>query len=332
MTDSPTKPALSVSFHNFWRRFDAKNSFFVKALAERFSVSVERVGRDVQIGSVFGDDQLPNVRDGRPLRVWWTGEAKEPQDNLYDLHFGFRRTPLLGRRWHRFPLWINYLDWWNPQSPYHVDRLLVPRVATDRPRFCNFIYGHATSIRTEFFLRLNEARHVDSRGRVLANGPRAIGLEGKMRVLEQSQFTIAFENQVAPGYVTEKLVEPLLAGSIPIYWGAAEARSDFNPGAFIFADDHGGIDDLVRHVLRVADSAEARTALMSAPPFRDGRIPEEHTPGFFADRIAEALSGAADVRVPQQLANMLIDKVRVGRRIERGIRRIRKAAFARRPG
>jgi hypothetical protein len=37
-------------------------------------------------------------------------------------------------------------------------------------------------------------------------------------------FTLAFENSDATGYVTEKLYQPLLAGSVPIYGGTADLR------------------------------------------------------------------------------------------------------------
>jgi hypothetical protein len=293
------RPRLSVSFHNFWRRFDGGSSFFARALGEKFEVSVDRIGSDLQIGSVFGGEPLPSPASGRPLRVWWTGEARDPSGQLFDLYFGFRpATAILGARWHRFPLWATGIDWWDEASPHHIGRLLAPRRLAERPRFCNFIFSSEPSIRTEFFLRLDAVRHVDSLGRVLNNGTRPQGATGKLKVLSESTFTIAFENQIAPGYVTEKLVEPLLAGSIPIYWGAAEARGDFNPDAFIHAEDFDGFDALVRHVIHLADSAEARAPLALAPPFRDNRPNPEYTPAFFVERIEEALSGPRIAALP----------------------------------
>jgi hypothetical protein len=289
------KPPLSVSFHNFWGGFVPSKSFLARALGDSFDLSFDAAGRDLQISSVFGSQQLPRPPTGRPLRVWFSGEARDPVAQFYDLYFAFRAShTMLGRRWHRFPRWVTYIDWWQPDTPRSLDRLIAPRSATPRPRFCNFIYTNPVSIRAEFFLTLDALRRVDSFGAILNNtGQRPRGLDGKMQVLEQSQFTIAFENQIAPGYVTEKLVEPLIAGSIPIYWGDEQAKSDFNPAAFIFADDHGSIDDLARHVLRVTDSADAMAALAGAPPLRDNRVPYEHTPAFFVDRIKDALGGKA---------------------------------------
>jgi hypothetical protein len=329
-----TKPPLSVSFHNFWRGFAPTTSFFVKALGESFDVTVAATGRDVQISTVFGAQRLPEPEgQNRALRVWYTGEARDPQHQLFDLHFGFRpSSALYGKRWHRYPLWIQYIDWWNPQATTYIGRLTGARSAEpSRPTFCNFIYSAPASTRAEFLLRLNQQRPVASLGRILNNqdGKRAPGIEGKMQMLRESLFTIAFENQIVPGYVTEKLVEPLLAGSIPIYWGAAEARADFNPDAFIFAEDHGSFDDLVAHVLRVADSREALAALATAAPFHGNRPAYEHTPAFFADRIREALSGPAHATLPRALIAPVFDTAQQ-RSAKYRLRRLRDRLLRRR--
>ncbi|MCV4776722.1 glycosyltransferase family 10, partial [Escherichia coli] len=73
----------------------------------------------------------------------------------------------------------------------------------------------------------------------------------------EARFNIAFENQISPGYVTEKLINPLLAGSVPIYWGAPEAVGDFNAAAFVNANEFASLDDLVRHVIAIDDDPEA---------------------------------------------------------------------------
>ena len=39
-----------------------------------------------------------------------------------------------------------------------------------------------------------------------------------------------------PGYVTEKIVNAFLAGSIPIYWGSRAVLEIFNPESFIYAN------------------------------------------------------------------------------------------------
>ncbi len=306
---SPTREPLSISFHNFYDNPERAQAFFVDALSMRHDVVVCSAGRNVQVSSVFGRSALPEVPGARPLRVWWTGEAEDPVGQIFDLHFGFAPTSILGpRRWSRLPLWVLELDWHAPSSDRAAERLLGARTCSQRSRFCNFIYSNPTAIRAEFFLRLDRRRPVDSLGAVLNNrGRRAEGFDGKMAVLRDSLFTIAFENRIAPGYVTEKILFPLLAGSIPIYWGAPEVLDDFNPEAFVYAPVFEDLDHLVEHVLALAEDSDRRNAMATAPILRGDRIPLEHTPGYVADRIDEALRSRLAEAVPADWSGRSID-------------------------
>jgi hypothetical protein len=57
--------------------------------------------------------------------------------------------------------------------------------------------------------------------------------EEKWRYLEDFRFTIAGENTSYPGYTSEKLVDAMMAGCIPIYWGNPEVSRDFNTQSFV---------------------------------------------------------------------------------------------------
>jgi hypothetical protein len=82
--------------------------------------------------------------------------------------------------------------------------------------------------------------------------------------------------------------------------GGTRGHQRFNPAAFIYANDFPNLDDLVRHVLRLAESEDALAEIAAAPAFRDNQIAYEHTPDFFLDRIDEALSGDATAYVPER--------------------------------
>ena len=49
------------------------------------------------------------------------------------------------------------------------------------------------------------------------------------------KFVIACENTRLQGYITEKIVSAMLAGAIPIYYGAPDIAEHFNPKSFIDA-------------------------------------------------------------------------------------------------
>jgi len=110
----------------------------------------------------------------------------------------------------------------------------------ERRRFCNFFYSNPVSHRENFCRALMAYQPIDCPGQSLRNKPpiddnphTAQKWTSKRAFLSQYKFTIAFENSSAPGYHTEKILDPMLAGSIPIYWGDPEIELVFNPASFI---------------------------------------------------------------------------------------------------
>jgi alpha(1,3/1,4) fucosyltransferase len=65
------------------------------------------------------------------------------------------------------------------------------------------------------------------------------------------RFSIAFENASLPGYTTEKLLDALLAGTIPIYWGNPRVDDDVPAGSYVNAHDFSSLAELADHVLEV---------------------------------------------------------------------------------
>ena len=62
--------------------------------------------------------------------------------------------------------------------------------------------------------------------------------DGNVRAVRDYKFVFAFENSAMASYVTEKIVNPKLAHSIPIYWGAPAKflRQHMNMKAFVHCD------------------------------------------------------------------------------------------------
>eukprot|EP00756_Hemistasia_phaeocysticola_P015547 Hpha_TRINITY_DN15418_c0_g1::TRINITY_DN15418_c0_g1_i1::g.174992::m.174992 len=84
-------------------------------------------------------------------------------------------------------------------------------------------------------------------------------------------FSVAFENADSPLWVTERIVNSFLAGTIPIYWGSQEVTRYFNPKAFINAWDHinpnrTGWDKLAAYVKRVYENKTLLDEYFAQPP------------------------------------------------------------------
>lgn len=74
-------------------------------------------------------------------------------------------------------------------------------------------------------------------GRELAPG-------GKLNMIKDYKFYLCFENVAWPGYITEKIIQCFVAGTIPIYHGAPDHKEYLPRSAYIDATDFRTPEDL----------------------------------------------------------------------------------------
>jgi hypothetical protein len=101
----------------------------------------------------------------------------------------------------------------------------------------------------------------------------------KRAFLAARRFTIAFENESHPGYTSEKIVEPMLVNSIPIYWGDPLVGRDFDTRSFLSAHDCGSrqtsamLDELVDRVVEIDRDPDMLRTMLARPWFRNNQVP-----------------------------------------------------------
>lgn len=279
---------LRITFTDFHRGFDPRDNRIWRALAGRFSLRL--VGpdepSDLLVYSDFGQDHWRY----QGLKVYLTGENMRPDFNECDLAF----TPFESAddpRAVRLPYYAQAL-----RDPGRLLRAagFDPAAELDRPGFCAFVVSNPKSPeRNAFFRLLNRRRRVDSGGRHFNNmgGPVA----DKMAFIRRYRFCVAFENTSSPGYVTEKLIEPLLAGSIPLYWGDPEVSRDFDPGCMVNLAAFPDLAAAADYVLELDADRDSRLRLLRSPVFRDNILPsclgDEHISGPIERMLATAAPG-----------------------------------------
>lgn len=83
-------------------------------------------------------------------------------------------------------------------------------------------------------------------------------VDNKLKVLQQHPFALVIENIWAPGYVTEKLPDCILAGTPVIYWGDFPNAQRRFPGTFVPLEDVSVSGVLKAKERLIADYAELR--------------------------------------------------------------------------
>ena len=182
--------------------------------------------------------RMPMVPAGDYERLYITGENATPVMDVCEWALAFDFEGDIGSdRYMRYPI---YAWGWggHGDSILHALNAQTPETAAQRAaraHFCAFIYSNKRAkLRRWLFRALSLYRRVDAPGRVQNNCP-PIGPAGQAKIafLRERKFTISFENSSAPGYTTEKIVDALMAGSVPIYWGDPRVAEQFDERCYI---------------------------------------------------------------------------------------------------
>jgi len=91
-------------------------------------------------------------------------------------------------------------------------------------------------------------------------------IENKRKILGNYKFTLCFENCIFPGYITEKITDCFLAGSIPVYWGASDIDDFVPPNSFIDFRTFNSFEKLNLYLSNISE-CEAKNYLQAGKNF-----------------------------------------------------------------
>jgi len=185
----------------------------------------------------------------------------------------------------QFELEISYrrsADVWSPYvtSSDLEDLLTAPRGKTEACPVAHFQSNpYDRSGRNYWALSLMRSVGIASYGKVFPTTPVAgtVGTrDQRLAISARHKFTLAFENSLAVDYVSNKLFDVWMAGSVPVYLGAPNV-AEFAPSAHSYIDvaDFEGPDDLARYLNHLDQHEEEYEAYLEwkrAGP--DGRFLE----------------------------------------------------------
>ncbi len=271
-----SRPSIRLGFAGFWDSFDPRDNFLTRLLETRWRIELSDEP-DYLIHSCIGRGRHDHRRYDC-VRIFYTGENVAPDWHSTDWAFTFEYTD--HPRHFRLPHW-----------PFYIDPPLLVKEAgggpdieaflAGRPRFCGFVVSNPLcNTRNEFFRRLSKYKRVDSGGKLFNNvGGR---VPDKQAFLAECRFTIAFENESHPGYTSEKVAEPMLTDTIPIYWGDPLVGNDFDTRSFLSYHDtppgpglsrSAALDLLVDRVVAADRDPDVLAGMLARPWYRGNRVP-----------------------------------------------------------
>lgn len=299
------KETLRVKFVDFWPNLIETDNYFYHLLSQEYDVQIDEQEPDILFHSVdYANKQEHRLYDnGKTKKVFYTGENVRPDWNKS--HFAFTFDFSEDERNYRLPLWAMHINWFHvphnddrDQSYLHDPEALINKkidesILNSKLGFCSFIAGQPKGKRMEFVPQLHARKHVHCAGRVFNNTNGVISGRGdqkeKIEFLKQFKFNISFENEQGDGYVTEKIIHPMFANCIPIYWGAPYVGHDFNTNSFFNYSSYPIPEIMLDDIIRCDSDKDWYLQKLNEPWFKGNEIPyhvrPENVMKFFKDKI-----------------------------------------------
>lgn len=244
---------------------------------------------DIELESVYGDRMIPNYKSrlhrfvhshlpggikfdggehtpnqqpsgsGR-FRIFFTGENERPPEGRWDAYLTFDMHAYGGRNAYLPLWWITSSDILVPTvSPYlgreiRLDNMLLPRTPDydSRKKFCVAFIGKAYPFRMHSLTALSQVGEIDVFGGIARNTKKTSASE-KYEISQEYRFVYSFENDLFPGYVTEKAPEAWATGAVPLYWGS-DPKGFLNPKSMINCADYPTLEAFIEKVKEVNSS------------------------------------------------------------------------------
>lgn len=215
-------------------------------------------------------DDFARLYNPRRILIFYAGECISPDMNIFDYAVSFDRRFVLSDRVVRRPTLSFFRK--NVFSRLDVGCADPDGELRRKTGFCNFIYSNPTAHprRDQLFHLLSSYKRVDSLGPHLNNCDNRTTREDadwrrqSVEMKSKYKFSIACENAVYPGYVSEKILSSFQAHTMPIYFGDPTIAEEFNPNAFINAN--GMTDEEVLAAVRHVDEDDGLWKSMVAEP------------------------------------------------------------------
>jgi hypothetical protein len=172
-------------------------------------------------------------------------------------------------------IYIPYFVWSFVQKGINPEILIKKNdEKITKNKFCAFMYSNCDEkfsgvVKRKNFLKLFQkmsGNRVDNLGKCYNDNYKKNGnWVNSSDIYKDYKFVVAFENEMIDGYITEKLVMPMVSRSIPIYLGDRNVGNYFNKKSFICVNDFNSFEDCIKYVLEVDKNKELYESILREP-------------------------------------------------------------------
>jgi hypothetical protein len=159
-------------------------------------------------------------------------------------------------------------------------------LAKNRNKFAVSFINNPQPLRFTAINELKKISEVDIFGRSVGNY-----IVNKIDTAKNYWFNLCFENDLYPGYVTEKILEAWLSQSIPLYWGD-DRGGVLNPDAYINLAQFEDLKEFTSHVAMIYKDKNRMIEMIEQPLFQKK---------FEVDNLLEFIGAGWHRKFPSQV-------------------------------
>ncbi len=235
--------AITSTHPSDWRKGIDQFRRVTRRWASSTSPGGSRIGWDVNFSRPMASARV---------NIWTSGENERPPTGDWTVYLSHDVDDFGGRNIY-LPYWIEATGVYAPPTVNFLGErptlreMLSPRSVSigGRPKFACAFLGKAGGLRHHAISALAQLGPVD------VFGP-AVGrpVPNKFDIARDYQFLLCFENDLYPGYVTEKPFDAWATGAIPLWWGSDPAGF-VNPRAVVNLASFPDLSSFVEYVRRL---------------------------------------------------------------------------------
>ena len=222
----------------------------IELLKTKYELEIKSDNPDYLIFDVHGCNHL-NETYQKSIKIAFFTENQIPDFNIIDYAVGHSHIMFLDRYFKR-PYFFGLFRDFNKRKLKLIRKKVLK--SPKRKKFCAAVISNnywTDYFRLKFIEELNKYKLVDMGGRCKNNVGK---IKNKIKFLSSYKFSIAMENTEGNGYLSEKIIQSFISGTIPIYYGDYMLDEYINPKSLILIRGKNDIFEKIEFIKKIDNS------------------------------------------------------------------------------
>ena len=252
--------------------FDFHKKWLKNILKDKYIIKYNKNNPDYLIYNVLGTEHL-NPKYNNSIKIAIFTENKIPDFYEADYTIGHYHITYLDRYFkYSIFFWQNLNN--TIFSFYRNEKI---KKFSKNNKFCAALISNnivTDGFRIKFINELNKYKKIDMAGNYNNNIGRTIS--NKIEFLKSYKFSISMENTEGNGYLSEKIIDSFMAGTIPIYYGDYMVDEFINPKTYILIRGENDILSKINYIKKIDNDDKLYKSILKEKVLIDENIKIEY--------------------------------------------------------